>query len=120
MFLIQMDVQCTARFFEILPDLPENAACAVEDLVSQILLAHFDEVTMDEVTLEFVDRPLPEQAYCFIHLEASCSRKSSSLSLSELELVVEERSCFALIELFGTVSVERIAISSSQHERVAP
>jgi hypothetical protein len=123
MFLIQIDVQCADKFFEVLPNEVENAEYAVEDLVCQILLAHFDEVMVDGVTITFSPRSPEGQYHCSIHIHAHCPVKSSSLSpykLEHLELVVEERISSALVELFGTVNAERVSISSSPCENIAP
>ena len=51
MYLIEIDVRCADQFSEVLPDELEHAELMVEDLVGQILLDLFEEVNVDEVTI---------------------------------------------------------------------
>ena len=84
MFLIQIDVQCADRFFEVLPSEVENTEFVVEDLVGHILLEYFGEVIVDRVIINFSPRSAMELQYCSIHIQAHCLSSSSAMSPGEL------------------------------------
>jgi hypothetical protein len=94
MFLIQIHAQSVDRFFEVLPGEKENAELMVEDLVSHILLEHFDEVIVDRVTVDLSRDQAKEQFYWSIFGEAYCPSSSSPYSermLKSMEFVLMER-----------------------------
>jgi hypothetical protein len=112
MYFIEIDVRCADQFSEVLPDELEHAELMVEDLVGQILLDLFEEVNVDEVTINWPTHPPIEQPYSSIHIQAHCSSAPllDSDALEHKELVLEERISYALMELFGTVYVDRVSI----------
>jgi hypothetical protein len=123
MFQVQIDAECADTHIEVLPSEVETTEFMIEELVGQLLLEHFDEVVVDEVTIHFSPRSPEGQLHCTIHLRAHCLGKSSLAISGELEqvtLVVEERMSSALVELFGTVHVGRVTIISHLCKKVIP
>jgi hypothetical protein len=123
MFQVHIDAECADTHMEALPSEVETTEFMVEELVGQLLLEHFDEVVVDEVTIHFSPRSLEGQHHCTIHLCAHCLGKSSLATSGELEqvaLVVEEKMSSALVELFGTVYVGRVSIVSHLCKKVIP
>jgi hypothetical protein len=123
MFQVHIDVECVDTHMEVLPGEVEIAEFMIEELVSQLLLEHFDEVVVDEVTIHFSPRSPQGQNHCIIQLRAHCLGKSSSTISGELEqvtLVVEERMSSALVELFGTVHVGQVVVISHLCKKVIP
>ena len=115
MFQVHIDAECIDTHIEVLPGEVETAECMIEELVGQLLLEHFDEVVVDEVTIHFSPRSPEGQHHCTIHLRAHCLGKSSlaiSGALEQVTLVVEARMSSALVELFGTVHMGQVAIIS--------
>ena len=116
MCLVQIHIRCADRFFEVLPEEVETAELAVEELISQILMDLSEEeveVMVDHVTINFWSHTPLGQQYCSIHIQAQCPISAFSLSpqkLEYMELMLEERLCNALVEMFGTVNVEAITI----------
>ncbi|HEU5230171.1 MAG TPA: hypothetical protein VFU49_20290 [Ktedonobacteraceae bacterium] len=116
MCLVQIHIRCADRFFEVLPEEVETAELAVEELISQILMDLSEEeveVMVDDVTINFWSQTPLGQQYCSIHIQAQCPISAISLSPQKLEyteLLLEERLCNALVEMFGTVNVEAITI----------
>ncbi len=116
MCLVQIHVRCADKFFEVLPEEVEIAEFAVEDLVSHILMdlsLSDEEVVVDNVTINFRPQLFTKQQFCAIHVQAHCPITLESLQseeLENLELILEERLCNALVEIFGTVDVEMIEI----------
>ncbi len=123
MFQVHIDAECADIHMEVLPDEVETTEFMIEELVGQLLLEHFDEVVVDEVTISFSPRSPEGQHHCTIHLRAHCLGKSSLSSPDELErvtLVVEERMSSALVELFGTVHMGQVTIISHLCKIVIP
>jgi hypothetical protein len=123
MFLIQINVQSGDRFFEVLPGETENAELVVEDLVSHLLIEHFDEVIVDRVTVDFSANPAREQFYWSVYIEAYCQSSSlpfSAYKLKSMEQVLKERISSSLLELFGKILAESITIRSVSHENITP
>lgn len=113
MFQVQIDAQCADTFIEALPEEADATEFTVEELVGQLLLEHFDEVVVDEVTINFSPRSPEGQYHCTIHLRAHCLGKSSLSfpgALEQVTLAVEARMSSSLVELFGTVYVGRVTI----------
>ena len=54
MYFIQIRMQSSAIFCEVLPDEIENIELVVEDLVSQIMKELFGTIIVDEVTITFI------------------------------------------------------------------
>lgn len=112
MYIVQMDMHCTEKFFEILPHDVEYAELMVEDLVSHILLDLFATAMIEQVNICFSSDPLLGQL-CSVQIQAQCVSKSVQLTpkeLENLEMAVEDRVSRALVQLLGAVEVERVAI----------
>lgn len=113
MYLIQIEAQCIGDHFEVLLDEVKNAELMVEDLVGQILLDFFGEVAVDEVLIVFSPRSSEEQRDCTVYIQARCSLEGPPVTedqMQKVERVLEERVSYTLMELFGTVIVDRVMI----------
>lgn len=116
MCMLQMDVQCSDRFFEVSPDEVENAELMVEDGVSCVLLDLFDKVAVDDVAIRFTSSPPVDLHYCSIHIRAQCFCHSFALlprTEENMKRAVEKSLCSLLRELFGSISVESVTFSPS-------
>jgi hypothetical protein len=75
---LQMQMRCSDRFFEILPENVVSAALMVEDVVGHGLLDLFEMVEVEDVTICFhTDSRLGK--YCSICIHAECFCQPSSL-----------------------------------------
>jgi hypothetical protein len=114
MYVFNMHIQCVDHFIEVLSEELGTAELVVEDLISQVLLALFDTVIVEEVSI-FPSGQSSHQAYYLLHIYAQCAdifTPSFAAHLDDLELTIEEKICCVLIELFGTVHLEKITIST--------
>jgi hypothetical protein len=114
MYIFTLHVQCVDRFIEILSQELETAELMVEHLVSQVLLALFDTVILEDVSLHLRPGRSSLQPDYLLHIYAQCADILTPLladHLDAVELVLEETICCALIELFGTVLVVKITVS---------
>jgi hypothetical protein len=113
MFSVQMHMQCSDRFLEILPEEVEETELAVEDLVSQVLLQHFETVFVVNISVQFEPGELMGQQVCSIQIHVQCPAGVVPLQpheVSNMELVLEDHISCALIELFGSVDVESVVV----------
>ena len=113
---LQIYVQCHDKFFEVLPDDVESAELAVEVGVSHVLLALFDEgtVQVDDVTIHFSPGLDMGLQHCSIQIHAQYSYESFALlpcTKEDIERTVEESIRPILKELFGSVKVESVTFS---------
>lgn len=116
MCFLQILVQCCDRFFEVLTDDVESTEMAVEDGVGRSLLDLFDEVTVDNVAIRFSSRLGMGFHRCSIQICAQCSCQNFSLlprTKEYIKLSVEKSVGTVLKELFGSVSVEHVAMVHS-------
>jgi hypothetical protein len=116
MCMLQVHVHCYDRFFEVSPDEVENAEPAVEDVVSHVLLDLFDEGTVEDVTIRFASNLHMGLQYCSIRIRAQCSCHCFALlprTKENMERAVEKSMCSLLKELFGSVTVDSVALSPS-------
>lgn len=114
MCIIQIRILCSDRFFEVLPDDVESTEFTLEDLIGRILLDLFEMVIVERVTISFASNSQTGQQLFSIGIHAQCSDKSFPWlpeELEHMELAVEDIVSCALVELFGTVIVDKIAIS---------
>jgi hypothetical protein len=113
MWMLKMNIQSSARFLEILPDEVESTELSIENGISQVLLALFDDVAMDEVRLYAVPDS-KRGLYCYlIQIGAQCDTVSSpSFFLNEehLKRIITRDVSALLRDLFGRVSVEGISM----------
>ncbi len=113
MYILQMHLHGLGRFHEMLPLEFEGAELTLEEVSSQVLLDLFDEVIVDDVTLCYEQIPRGEQEHCSMFLRFFCparTLKTCLWGLERLELVVEEYISCALVELFGKVIIDNVAI----------
>jgi len=117
MYVIRIDARCADQVSEVLLDELGYAELLVEDLVSQLLLELFEEVDIDEVTIKAHALSEGGSPYCSIRIQATCSFAFllDSSALERKELVLEERISYALMELFGTVDIDRVSIMVPVH-----
>lgn len=116
MCILQMHVQCTHRFIEILPEEKERAELIVENVVSHGLLDIFDRVAVDEVAIHCSSNARAGQPYCSIQIYADCLCEFFPLRPHEEEDM--KQSVIAIVsprlkELFGSVEIDNITFSPS-------
>ena len=115
MCTLQAHMQCYDRFFEVIPNEVEYNELILENAVSQLLLAFFDEVMVD-VNIFFSPHVHMEPQHCFIQIQAQCDNQIGA-SLSDpneyIELSVENKMCSILRELFGSVIVDSVTFIPS-------
>lgn len=115
MCLMYIHAQSHSRSIEVLPEEAENTEFMVEDAVGQVLLNLFDDVVLHDVTVHFYSASRTGLKYCFIQIRAQCSCESCKVpspSIEDMKLVIAEGMCSLLKELFGSVRVDRITLSS--------
>lgn len=113
MYLFNMFVQCTDRFLEVLPEELEMTKLAVEHLINQVLHELFGAVVLEHVAVRLCSQWLERQSWYAIDISAQCSNISIpwlSNHLDTMELTLEGKISCVLIELFGTVYVDRISV----------
>ncbi len=119
MGILQIQVKCFDRFFEVFSDEVVDTELVVENAISQVLLGLFDEVSMDEVTIRSSSNLQMGLQQCFILMQAQCACQSFTLlpcTKEHIELAVEKGICSILRELFGSVTVESVTFSLSPWE----
>ena len=122
MCTLQARMQCYDRFSEVIPNEVEYNELILENAISQLLLGLFDEVMVD-VNIKFSPQVQLEMQHCCIQIQAQCGNQIIA-SLSDpsefIELDVEIKICSILMELFGSVIVDRVTfIPSSQDHKYA-
>ena len=113
MCILQVYVQCYDKFFEVSADEVENAELMVEDVVSRVLLDLFNGGTVDEVAIRFSPTLHMGLQHCSIQIRAECSCQYFArlpCTKDTMELAIEASMSSLLRELFGSVSVENIAL----------
>jgi hypothetical protein len=108
-------MQCYDRFFEVFSNEVEYNELLLENVVSQLLMDFFDEVMVD-VNIIFSPHMQTELQHCSIHIQAQCENQSGA-SLpgpnENIELIVENKMCSILMELFGSVIVDCVTFIPS-------
>jgi len=116
MCILQMQVKCADKYFEILPDEAESAELMVEIVVSNALLSLFEKVEVDEVTIHFPSNAREGQQQCSFHIRVRCFGKSFAL-LPDKEDDMKQRLIKTLSpslkELLGSVDIDSITFSPS-------
>jgi hypothetical protein len=115
---LQIQAQCYDKYFEVIPEEVENTELVVEDAFSQVLIALFGEGSVEEVTIFFSTHTVLDLQHCSIRLRAYCSYKNFTLfpaTLENIELTVEKYLSALLRELFGSVNIDKVALSPSSH-----
>ena len=115
MCTLNAQMQCYDRFFEVFSNEVEYNELLLENVVSQLLIDFFDEV-MVNVNIIFSPHVHMELQHCSIQIQAQCeSQTDASLSgpSGNIELVVENKMCSILRELFGSVIVDCVTFIPS-------
>ena len=115
MYTLQAYMQCYDRFFEVYSNEIECNELMIEDAVSHLLLDFFDEVMVD-VNIIFSPHLHMELQHCSIQIQAQCeSQTGASLAgpNENIELIVENKMCSILRELFGSVIVDCVTFIPS-------
>lgn len=111
MCIIQMYIEAWDRFFEASPKSIKSAEHAVADLARYVLSSRFGKTTVDRVTINFSSDLDTELQLCSIQIDARSPKVSLPLhpqELDNLEFAVEDIISRALLELFETVSVDKV------------
>ena len=114
--LIAIRLRCLDSYAEIIVGEPDTIECLVESLISVILIDHFDTVKMEEVAVRFMYDADEEQCVWKLGVTALGTTSSSEHSLDMLELVLEDRICCLLVELFGLVIADTIEITEKDDD----
>jgi hypothetical protein len=116
MWNLQIKMQCFDRFLEVLPDEVECTELTIESGVSQVLLALFEEVIMDEIRIYFSPDPWIGLNRYSIQVGAACDRQyfpSFSQTGEHVKRAIAQNVSTIMKELFGMVNVESITMHSS-------
>lgn len=105
---IAMLIQCPDSGCEVLAEDLVMAECMVEELVSQVLSTLFQVVLIEHVSLTFSPGSANQQALITLSLHALGCESLPTMAL--LAYTIEERLSCALVELFGSLNVERFAV----------
>jgi hypothetical protein len=108
-------MQCIDKFFEVFSNEVEQNELILENVVSQLLLDFFDEVTVD-VNINFSPHEHMGLQHCCIQIQAQCDNQiGASLSGPNdyMELSVENKICSFLRELFCSVIVDNVTFIPS-------
>ena len=115
MCILQAHMQCFDKFFEVFPNEVEQNELILENVISQLLLDFFDEVTVD-VNMNFSPHEHMGLQHCFIQIQAQCENQISA-SLSDpneyIELSIENKICSILREFFCSVIVDNVTFIPS-------
>ena len=115
MCTLQAHMQCYDRFFEVFSNEVEHNELLLENVVSQLLINFFDEVMVD-VNIIFSPHAHMELQHCSIQIQAQCESQTGA-SLPDpnenIELIVENKMCSILRELFGSVIVDCVTFNPS-------
>ncbi len=113
MYQVLMNVLCLGGYSEVLPGDVENTELIIEDLVALILLDIFGTVVIDGVKVTYLPFTTSRSSLCRLQVHAVCATEAVQLqtkTLDTLEAIIENHICCALIELFSTVLVGRVAV----------
>lgn len=116
MCVLQMHLNCSDRFIEVLPDEVESAELTVENMVSHILLDLFGGGSVDDVTIRFSSNLHMGLQHCSIHIHAQCFCQSFVLlprTRENMKLEVEKSMHSLLKELFGSGNVGSVTFVPS-------
>lgn len=109
---IDVRIRCPNRYCEVLPEDVTLAEFLLEELFYRVLAAFFDVVCIEDVTLALWPASLGQSASITIVLRAQGYDLLPPLPAGNLGHAIEERLLQALVELFGSLSVERFALRS--------
>jgi hypothetical protein len=107
---IDIILRCTDRFCEVTADNITEAECAVEEMTSLALLEIFEHVLVEDVTVRFSPSSVWQEAEIMLAIHAQGIQPLPSIDVATLDCTIEDRLLCVLIELFGTLNVERCAV----------
>lgn len=107
---IDFRVRCADRCCEVLPDEPILAECIVEELLCRVLSTLFEVVLVDDVSLTFPPASAHQDSTIMLALHAQGCNPFPLPTLANLDCMIEDRLSCALVELFGSLHVERFAV----------
>ncbi len=113
MYQLYIHAQSYGRIFEVLPEEIESTDLLTEEIVSHTLLDLFGEAVVDEVTVRFSSAARMGQRDCSIQIKAQCSLQSFRLlpcTKEGMKLVIRERVCSMLKQLFGPMTIDSITV----------
>lgn len=109
---IDVRIRCPNRYCEVLPENVILAECLLEELLYRVLATFFEVVFIGDVALAFWPASIGQSSSITIGLRAQGYSLLSPLSLDVLDRAIRERLLGALVELFGSLRVERFALRS--------
>ena len=115
MCILQAHMQCFDKFFEVFPNEVEQNELILENVVSQLLLDFFDEVTVN-VNMNFSPHEQMGLQHCCIQIQAQCENQigaSSSEPNAYFEVSLENKICSILREFFCSVIVDSVTLIPS-------
>ena len=116
---LEMHVQCSDAFFEVLPNEVEYTELAVEDGVGRVLLDLFDGGMVDDVTTRFSCNTQTGQQQCAISIHAQCFCQSFVLfprTKEHMKRAVERSICSLLRELFVSAHIATVTLGPSSYD----
>ena len=116
---LEIYVECSDAFFEVLPNDVVYAELAVEDGVSRILLDLFGGGMVDDVTTRFSCDMQTGLQQCAISIHAQCFCQSFVLfprTREHMRRAVEQGICSLLRELFVSARVANATLNPSSYD----
>jgi hypothetical protein len=116
---LEMHVECSDTFFEVLPNEVEYAELAVEDGVSRVLLDLFGGGMVDDVTTRFSCNPQTGLQQCAVSIHAQYFCQSFILfprTREHMRRAVENSICSLLRELFVSARISTTTFSPSSYD----
>lgn len=110
MYQIDARFYCPNRFCEVQSDDSASTEAIVEELVSLALLALFENILVEEVSVVFPSASASQDEQILISLQAQGEGPLPDVELACLDGMIEDRLACALLELFGLLDVERCAV----------
>ncbi len=107
---IAMTVQCPDRWCEILPNDLTIAEYLVEELVAHVLSTLFQVVLIEDISLISLPVPVHQGALITLSLHALGGDPLPPVVRDLFDCTIEERLSCALVEIFGSLHVERFAV----------
>jgi hypothetical protein len=107
---IAMLIQYPDHWCEVISDDLAAAECLVEELVSHVLSTLFQVVLIEDVSLLFPHPHAHQDALTTLSLHALGCDPLPLVAHKRLDYIIEERLSRALVELFGSLNVERFAV----------
>ncbi len=107
---IAMLIQCPEHWCEIQPGERALAECLVEELIACVLSTLFQVVLIEDVSLILPAYSVHQETLVTLSLHALGYDPLTTVARNLFDYIIEERLSSALIELFGSLHVERFAV----------